>query len=602
MNLHVTLYAASIVISIAVLAIMIVHTLRHSRVHGVAGFAHLGRLAAVFRQRSHDMVPIARDLLIDNMEDAMLVLDMRDRIVDINRSMMTLLSDAFARWDRNLPEKIVGRPVMEVLYPWKDLTERFKHELSVSAEVEAEIGGVLRSYEIKLTPVADRAGTVCGRMMVLRDVTVRRRTEEMLQVRLRLIEFADNHTLAELLEKTLDEVCEITRSPIGFYHFVEPDQVTLSLQAWSTRTKKEYCTAKGEGMHYDIGRAGVWVDCIHQREPVIHNDYASLPHKKGLPEGHAKLVRELVVPIFREDKIVAILGIGNKAENYNDDDVGIVSYLADVAWEIARRKIAEDSLREREKSLRERNLRMEKDLKIAQAAQKGIIHGIIPKCDRIAVDFRYKPMEKVGGDYFSLAMAKDGTLGVFMGDVSGHGIAAALFTSLLKSITDHMFREYWNRPSEYLENLNNEILDYMASYFLTGIYGMFEFGGTDGHVAMKFANGGHPHPVIMRANCPAQFIGQCGNLLGISGDVKFEISEERLAPGDRIFLYTDGIPETINNSREMLGFEEGLLALFESARSDTLPHTLDAIMGALDRFRESRAFQDDITLIGFEVR
>ena len=93
------------------------------------------------------------------------------------------------------------------------------------------------------------------------------------------------------------------------------------------------------------------MDCIRERRPIIHNDYASLPYRKGLPEGHAPVVRELVVPIFRNGKIVAILGVGNKATDYVEDDVGAMTYLADVAWEIAQRKLVERDLRESEERL-----------------------------------------------------------------------------------------------------------------------------------------------------------------------------------------------------------------------------------------------------------
>jgi len=75
------------------------------------------------------------------------------------------------------------------------------------------------------------------------------------------------------------------------YHFVERDQKTLTLQAWSTRTRTEFCKAEGQGLHYSLDQAGVWVDCVRQRQPVIHNDYASLPHRKGMPPGHAEVVR-----------------------------------------------------------------------------------------------------------------------------------------------------------------------------------------------------------------------------------------------------------------------------------------------------------------------
>ena len=168
---------------------------------------------------------------------------------------------------------------------------------------------------------------------------------KLIRIRLNLFEYSISHSLDELLQKALDEVCDLTGSAIGFYHFVEKDQKTLSLHAWSTRTTKEFCKAEGDGMHYGIDKAGVWVDCVHERKPVIHNDYNSLPHRKGLPEGHAAVIRELVVPIIRSDKIVAILGIGNKPENYTEKDVEIVSYLADIAWEIAEHKQAEKEVR-----------------------------------------------------------------------------------------------------------------------------------------------------------------------------------------------------------------------------------------------------------------
>lgn len=183
------------------------------------------------------------------------------------------------------------------------------------------------------------------------DITERRKAERLMQIRLDLIEFSETHTMVELLRQTLDDVSELSGSKIGFYHFVEEDQKTLSLQAWSTRTLKEFCKTEGYGMHYDVDKAGVWVDCVRERKAVVHNDYASLPDRKGLPEGHAPLVRELTVPVLKDDRLVAILGVGNKESNYTDDDVRTVSFLADVTWEIVSKLRAKEALRESETKL-----------------------------------------------------------------------------------------------------------------------------------------------------------------------------------------------------------------------------------------------------------
>ena len=195
------------------------------------------------------------------------------------------------------------------------------------------------------------------------DNTDSRLDEQIARMRVKLIEIGAAHTLDELLTKALDEICVFVDSTIGFYHFVEPDQKRLSLQQWSTRTLADICQAKGKGQHYPIEQAGVWADCVREKKAVIHNDYASLKHKKGMPVGHAKIIRELVVPVIRKDKVVAILGVGNKSEDYNESDVKILSYLSDVTWETVKRKINEEALIASEKRYR----------RLFEAARDGIL-------------------------------------------------------------------------------------------------------------------------------------------------------------------------------------------------------------------------------------
>jgi PAS domain S-box-containing protein len=126
----------------------------------------------------------------------------------------------------------------------------------------------------------------------IQDITERKKQDDLVKTRLSLSEFALSHTEDELLKAALDEAERLTGSAIGFFHYVNDDQLNLSLQMWSTNTLINMCTAEGKGGHYPINRAGVWVDCFHERKPVIHNDYESLPHKKGLPPGHAPVIAQ----------------------------------------------------------------------------------------------------------------------------------------------------------------------------------------------------------------------------------------------------------------------------------------------------------------------
>ncbi|MGE4559918.1 MAG: PAS domain S-box protein [Desulfobulbus sp.] len=189
-------------------------------------------------------------------------------------------------------------------------------------------------------------------LMAVRDISERKHMEAVMAARLRLLRAANSKTLDDLLQATLDEAEALTNSQFGFFHLLHPDQETVSLYSWSTNSIEHLCNADRSLLHDSVKQAGVRTECIHQRRSVIHNDYAGLQQRKGVPPGHVEIIRELLVPVLRDGAVVALIGLGNKPADYNQQDVQVVATLADLAWEITLRKRTETDLRESEEQHR----------------------------------------------------------------------------------------------------------------------------------------------------------------------------------------------------------------------------------------------------------
>ncbi|WP_295456577.1 PAS domain S-box protein [uncultured Thiodictyon sp.] len=189
----------------------------------------------------------------------------------------------------------------------------------------------------------------------LMDITDRRQAEQTLALQARratalldLPKAAERLDECAFMQYALALAEQLTGSRIGFTHFVDDDQQTIEMVAWSRDTQAHDCQATDD-RHYPVSQAGVWAEALRRRAPVIFNDYAGAPQeeiqRRGLPPGHAELARLISVPVLESGLVRMIAGVGNKPEPYTDLDVETVQLLANEVWRIVRQHRDEAQLR-----------------------------------------------------------------------------------------------------------------------------------------------------------------------------------------------------------------------------------------------------------------
>ena len=279
---------------------------------------------------------------------------------------------------------------------------------------------------------------------------------------------------------------------------------------------------------------------------------------------------------------------------------GDVTHFIAVKEDVTERKLAEEALRISEENLRKKNNLLKKELEYAQLIIKMLLPDKPPVYDRLKIDFRYMPLEEVGGDFFTFFPSNENNnLGVFIADVAGHGVSAALFLSLVKSVAERLFKKFPYKVTDYLKGLNRELSDNMTNYFLTAVYGFFK--EDEKGFTFSFGKAGHPPPLLyVDKDKEVVILKAKGSLIGFLNELEFEEVNIKLHKGDRIYLFTDGIIETTNKNKVMLQ-HEGLKEIIENNYNVPLAEQLDKVIEEVNLYREETPEEDDIIIIGFEV-
>ena len=208
------------------------------------------------------------------------------------------------------------------------------------------------------------------------------------------------------------------------------------------------------------------------------------------------------------------------------------------------------------------------------------------------------PAKKVGGDFYDFFLIDDTHLGIVMADVSDKGVPAALFMMTSRTLVQ-IYAKMKMGPAETLSATNNWLrANNKSAMFFTAWLGILDLSTG----LITAVNAGHEYPVIRFGRRPFQlFRDKHGLFVGVSEKARYTAYELQMAPGDRLFLYTDGVPEAQTSDRNMFGLDRMVSALNEDPDAP-LEQLLSNVRGAVDGFIQGARQFDDLTMLCLEYR
>jgi len=268
-------------------------------------------------------------------------------------------------------------------------------------------------------------------------------------------------------------------------------------------------------------------------------------------------------------------------------------------------------LEERDRVIRHKNEQMETDLRMATELQQALMPNAYPSFPSeskgvTALRFyhRYLPASMMGGDFFHIARLSDDTAGICICDVMGHGVRAALITAMLRALIETHAAEAAD-PGRLLTELNNEFTRILKQtgtlVFATVLYCVINIRRRDA----SFARAGHPAPLhVRRTTGEVQTVacgeGSAGPAMGLIPNAQFKTTEAKLAKGDFLLFFTDGVIEAEAKGGSYFGIE-GLQQSIRSNLDRPTESLLEAIIGAVYKFADSTVLTDDACLVVAEV-
>jgi sigma-B regulation protein RsbU (phosphoserine phosphatase) len=294
----------------------------------------------------------------------------------------------------------------------------------------------------------------------------------------------------------------------------------------------------------------------------------------------------MAVPLQTGDEVIGLLYVDNGTlfRPFSEEDLQLLTVLANVAGV----RIEHGRLLAVEQQEQLTQLEMGQ----ASEIQQNLLPEKSPDVPGYDIAGFNLPCRTVGGDYFDFLQYSDGRVGLFVADVCGKGMPAALMMSSLQARVEMLF-ETEPDAATALTILNRNIARRCPmGRFVTAFYGVLnpETG------ELSYANAGHNYPMLLRANGQVEVLRGAGLVMGLFGDVPYQPHQVTLEPGDLLVLYSDGVTEAPSAEGSHFG-EEGLSSFLASRGSDPCQQILGELVSQIRHWSGTSAFADDFTVV-----
>lgn len=248
------------------------------------------------------------------------------------------------------------------------------------------------------------------------------------------------------------------------------------------------------------------------------------------------------------------------------------------------------------------NIKMEQEVSLARRIQEQLIPSLNPAINIYSL---YKPMDEVGGDFYDfIKLNNPDKIGIFLSDVSGHGVPAAFITSMIKTIILQA-GDRVNDPANLLYYMNDILQSRTAGNFVTAFYGIYN----QSDHSMLYSNAGHNQPYIILADKITQLQGGKNTAIAMftnnmldKANKKFVNYKENIPAGSKLLLYTDGLVEARPVDSDIFFEYANMENVFIDNYSLPCTSFVDNLLVELVKFRKSEFFEDDICVICIDIK